>query len=313
MRKNSFSLLILSMVLICLPANAVVVNRIAAVVGNQAITERDLSHAMGLREKTQKPPKNDPNFRQETLDRLIDEELLSQLLSKSKITVSEDDLARAIANILHQNHMTIEALRAEVQAKGMSYDEYKKQVEKEIRKIKFINQVIGPQVKISDQDLRDYYQRNQERFRGGEQAHIAEIAIPLVGVESQSEMDKLGETALNISNQARHGGNFAALAREHSKGPNASSGGDIGMVNLKDLPFEVSQTIKGMRIGEASNPILVGEALVIIKLIALPEISSGDFDRMRDDIYNALYEQKIEETMKNYLAKERQKVFVEVR
>lgn len=293
-------------------AAAEVVNRVMAVVGNQAVTEYDLARAMEMRGRLEKTSSKDPNFRQEVLDRLIDDELFSQLLSKSKIEVSEDDLARAISNVLQQNQMSIDQLKAEVQAKGMTYDEYKKQIEREIKKIKFINQVIGPQVKITDQDLRDFYQRNQARFRGSQQAHIAEIALPLSKVQSQAEMDRIGETALGITKEARGGANFALLAKEHSKGPNAESGGDLGMVNLKDLPSEVAQTIRGMKIGDVSNPMLIGEALVIVKLISLPEISSGDFDRMRDDIYSALYDQKIDETIKNYLAKERQKAFIEI-
>lgn len=294
-------------------AGAEVVDKIAAVVNSDIITEYELGNKLAAKERGKMISKPDANLRQDILEKMIDETLLNQLLSISKIEVSDDDMARAIANVLHQNRMTIDELKGEIAAKGMNYDEYKKQIEKEIKKIKFMNQVIGPQVKVTDQDLRDYYQRNQERFRGSNQAHIAEVVMPLEGIASQGEMDKLGELSLSIVSRARHGTGFAELVKQYSKGPNAESGGDLGMVNLKDLPPQVADVVRNMKVGDISHPILTGNAVVIVKLISLPEISAGDFEKLRDEIYSALYDQKIEETLKGYLAKERQKAFIEIR
>lgn len=294
-------------------ASAEVLDRITAVVGGDIITEYQLSRALKAREGAKNAVKPGANLRQETLEKMIDNALLNQILAKSKIEISDDDLARAIANILHQNRMTIDDLKSEVAGKGMSYDEYKKQVETEIKKIKFMNQVIGPQVKVTDQDLRDYYQRNQDRFRGANEAHIAWIVMPTAGVSSQEEMDKLSETSLGIAAKARGDANFALLAKQYSKGPNAESGGDMGMVNLKDIPPEAANAVRNMKVGDVSQPIFTGNALLIIKLISLPEISSGDFEKLRDEIYSAIYDQKIDETLQSYLAKERQKAFIEVR
>lgn len=306
-------LALLALMLAPRTSRAEVVDRIAAVVNNEIITEVDVDRALASRGKGAAAAKPDATAHQEVLERMIDEKLFAQIMGKSKIEVSDDDLARAIANVLHQNRMSIDQLRGEIAAKGMSYDEYKKQIENEIRRIKFINQVIGPQVKITDADLRDYYQRNQDRFRGGTSAHIAEIVLSLEGIQTESEMKALSDTALAITAKARRGASFDALARQHSKGPNAAQGGDMGMMNVKDLSPEIAQAIRTLKIGEVSNPILVGNAVVILKLISLPEIASGDFDRMRDQIYAALYDERIEETLAGYLQKERQRAFVEVR
>lgn len=308
----AFVLALLAWILAPRAASAEVIDRIAAVVNNEIITEVDVDRAVASRGRSA-AAKPEGTTRQEVLERMIDEKLLAQIMGKSKIEVTDDDLARAIANVLHQNRMSIDQLRSEIAAKGMSYEEYKKQIENEIRRIKFINQVIGPQVKITDADLRDYYQRNQDRFRGGTSAHFAEILLPLEGIETEADMKALSDTALAITARARRGTSFESLAKQYSKGPGAPQGGDMGMMDLKDLSPEIAQAIRSLRIGEVSNPFLVGNAVAIVKLIALPEIASGDFDRMRDQIYAAIYDQRIEETMINYLQKERSKAFVEIR
>ncbi len=294
-------------------ARAEVVDRIVAVVNNDVITEVQLNRALAARSKNGDKNQPAPMARQDILDRLINDRLINQLMSSAKIEVTEDDLANAIANVLKQNGMTIEQLRSEVASKGMSYEDYKKEVELEIRRIKFINQMIGPKVKITDQDLRDYYQRNQDRFRGSVRAHIAQIFLPFEGLKSEAEAEQLKQTALSIVSKGRKGGNFAELARTYSKGPNSSEGGDLGMVSLKDLPQPVADTIRNLRVGDVSNPILTENGLVIVKLISLPELSASDFDGLRDRIYSALYDERIQETMNSYLEKERQKAFVEIR
>ena len=288
------------------------INGIVAIVNDEVITSSDLNKAIS-KKTDDKRKSSDIVFRREILDKLIDEALFEQLVTKANITVKDDELARAIANVLHQNHMTLPELQKEVASKGMTYDEYKDDVRGEIRQIKYINQVIGPQVKISDQDLRDYYQRNQNKFRASQKAHIAIIALPLAGLTTKKQFEAVREEALDIAAKAKHGNSFASLAKQYSKGPNAESGGDLGMVNMKDLPPIIAGTVKQLGVGDISNPFLSSNNVVIIKLISLPELSASDFDKLRDEIYSALYDERIDETLQSYLRRERQKAFVEVR
>lgn len=294
-------------------SEAVVINKVIAVVNNEIITEHELNKIITAKAGQKKTSTPDTNTRQETLDKLIDEKLLEQIVTKSKIEISEEDLTRAIGGVLQRNRMTLDQLKTQIASLGMSYEEYKKKTEQEIRRIKFINQVIGPQVKITDQDLRDFYQRNQELFRGSHSAHIAEIVIPLGGLATQKDFEQVRETALSIVAKAGHGSNFGELAKQYSKGPNVENGGDLGMLNLKDLSPEIANIVKSLKVGEVTNPILSGNSIVIIKLISLPEISASDFEKTRDDIYSALYDQKIEEALNNHMQKERQKAFIEIR
>jgi peptidyl-prolyl cis-trans isomerase SurA len=288
------------------------IDKIVAIVNDEVITSSDLNKAIA-KKTDEKRKTSDIVFRREVLDNLIDETLFEQLVTKAKITISDDELARAIGNVLHQNRMTLPQLQKEVASKGITYDEYKDDVRGEIRRIKYVNQVIGPQVKISDQDLRDYYQRNQDKFRSSQKAHIAIIALSLAGLKSQEEFEVVREKALDISAKAKRGTSFTSLAKEYSQGPNAETGGDLGMVTMKDLPPVMSGTVKQLRIGDISNPFVSGNNVVIIKLISLPELSASDFDKLRDEIYSALYDERIDETLHNYLRRERQKAFVEVR
>ncbi|MBI4211224.1 MAG: SurA N-terminal domain-containing protein [Deltaproteobacteria bacterium] len=138
------------------------VDKIVAVVNKDVITQSELNSAVAaIKQKAE----NKEELRKQTLQDLIDDRLFSQALKEEKIEVTEDDLARAINNVLAQNRIPLDTLIAGLRSQGVSYEQYKKQMEREIRRLKFINQVIGPQVKLSEQDLRDYYQKHLDQFQ----------------------------------------------------------------------------------------------------------------------------------------------------
>lgn len=146
---------------------AEIIDRVVAVVDGDIITLSDLEDAINMKAKgSRKGSQRREIARQEALDQLIDDVLLTHAIEKAKITVDDDDLSRAIANVLRQNQITIEQLHADLAKKGISFETYKKQLALQIRYIKFINQVIGPQVKISERELRDYYERNKGEYGG---------------------------------------------------------------------------------------------------------------------------------------------------
>ncbi len=159
-------ILCLALLLCASTAFAETIDRVAAVVDGEIITEYDITRTMAQYQKANRVPKSGENMKRNVLDDLIDDLLLKHAMEKSQITVDDDDLARAIANVLRQNKMTPEELRADLAAKGISYEAYKQQVAQQIRMIKFTNQIIGQQVKLTDRELREFYDRNKDRFGG---------------------------------------------------------------------------------------------------------------------------------------------------
>lgn len=145
-----------------------IIDKIVAVVDGDIITLSELENASNSMYKGagKKAGQRQHLARRETLDAMIDDILLRHAMDKAKITVDEDDMARAIANVLRQNQMTPEQLRADLASKGVSYETYKQQIAQQIKYIKFVNQVIGQQVKLSDRELRDYYESNKNEFGG---------------------------------------------------------------------------------------------------------------------------------------------------
>ncbi len=170
-------------------ALAETVDKIAAVVNGDIITSSDVNHAMALYQHSSKSEKNQENMRREILDRLIDDLILKSAVEKAKVTVDDEDLARAVSNVLRQNRMTPEQLKSDLAAKGISYDAYKQRLAQQIMLVKFTNQVVGQQVKLTDRDVRDYFERNRDRF-GGEGASFESVKEKAYDMLYEERMDE---------------------------------------------------------------------------------------------------------------------------
>ncbi len=298
-------------------ASAAQVEKIVAVVGSDVATLYDLDRAIApYMSEINKSPNKEQKYKEvkaEMLDRIVNNLLLKQAIEQTKIPVTNDEVARAIKNILAQNNTTIEALKAELVSKGISYESYKDDIKQNIQRVKFMNQEIGSRVKISDQDMKDYYQKHMDEFGGRQSAHIAQIVLPFDEGTTKEKAQILKTKAQDIVNLARSGTSFASLAKQYSKGPNAEKGGDLGVVDPSHLLPEIAAALEKMGTGQISDPIVSTAGIHIIDLIDRAKASEGDFEKMKDAIYNKMYDQRVADELNQYLADARKKTYVEIR
>jgi peptidyl-prolyl cis-trans isomerase D len=110
---------------------------------------------------------------------------------------------------------------------------------------------IGGAIQVSENDLRTAYSSNLDRYRQPEKVKVRHILISTVG-KSPEETAKLEAKANDILKQVRAGGDFAALAKQHSEDPGSKDqGGEYEVVRGQMVPaFEqASFTLKPKEIG----------------------------------------------------------------
>ena len=106
--------------------------------------------------------------------------------------------------------------------------EYKEQLDKivaSIKKdlaIKLWQKKLFEGIKISDKELRDYYNKNKQEFMQKESVHARHILV-----KSEDEAKKIISQLKGLSGKALKN-KFIELAKEKSTGPSGPRGGDLG-------------------------------------------------------------------------------------
>ncbi|MGA2193094.1 MAG: peptidylprolyl isomerase [Nitrospirota bacterium] len=146
----------------------------------------------------------------------------------------------------------------------------------------FVKDEVLDKVKVTDQDVKDYFDKNKN--------NMGEVRISHILVASQPE-------AQDILNKLKAGGDFAKLAKEYSLDTKTkNSGGDLGYIkweqfgsaSLKDAAFKLNP-------GEVSGIIQSQFGYHIMKVTDKKPATDAQFAAMKDQLRELVAEKKKED------------------
>lgn len=156
-----------------------------------------------------------PETRKKTLhlllDQLIEERLLLQKARASGLSLPETNLDLMMEEFSHQSGKPVETLAEE---EGLTLEEWRVELRK-VWLIGKVSEVICAIPEVKEGDARNYYFRHEGEFHIPEQVVARQIVVATRGEAEQLE------------ERLKGGGDFAALAREYSIGPEAERGGEL--------------------------------------------------------------------------------------
>lgn len=137
---------------------------------------------------------------------------------------------------------------------------------------------------ITDDDLRAEYDKRTDTETGGSELKARHILV--------EEEDKARE----LIGQLKDGADFAELAKEHSTGPSAPQGGDLGWFEPGQMVGPFSDAVNGMGKGEISNePVKTRFGWHVIKLEDKRAVEPPSFEDQRGQLQQTLQNQRIED------------------
>ena len=301
------------------PAEAALVERIVAVIGDKAILLSDLRDRAqpGLYQIYRSvPPGAQRNaaisqLYRALLDRLVDEELELRAAQQSKITVSAKEIDEAMERVATQNKLTVPALIAEAQKGGLDERSYRDELRRQLLEAKLINVRLQGRIRVTEEDLRLAYRKLvlEERQR----LSFTPAWIVLSAGNTAQEQRARRKLAESISAQAQRG-DFASLARRYSEEPSSrGAGGTVRPMLAKELHPTLARVALGLEPGEVSPPVLVGENLVVLKLLARDESELPAFEEAERELGERVYLEKMAQAKKTWLDGLRRQHHVEVR
>jgi parvulin-like peptidyl-prolyl isomerase len=292
-------------------------DRTVAVVNGVSLKERELERIVdellprAFFHQSVTPEKR-AELRKKALDELIRRELYYQEAVRIGIKVSKSELKDGLENIKKRFKSKKEYQNALKQA-GITEDDLKKDIERNLLINKFYQQEVLDISKVSDNELKEYYEKNKKDFLRPEAAHIRHILIKVEPTSTDEEKAEKKKEAEDILKRARQGEDFAELAYQYSADDWRVKGGDLGLIHRGRLLPELEEVAFKLKPGEISDLIETTYGYHIIKMEEkLPPTQLG-FDEIKDKLRKELEEKRKKEREENLLKTLKEKARIEVR
>ncbi len=147
-------------------------------------------------------------------------------------------------------------------------------------------------IQISDEEIATEYEKTRERYTLAEKRHARHILFQVEDKENQLNMDVQRQKATKILALAKKGDDFSQLAKEHSEGPSASQGGDLGFFERGNMVKPFADAVFGMQPGEISDIVQTQFGFHIIKLEEIKPGETKTLEDVRDKIKEQLTRQQ---------------------
>ncbi|EKV30177.1 Survival protein SurA precursor protein [Caenispirillum salinarum AK4] len=245
------------------PAAAQDIQRIAAVVNQDAVSLRDIITRMDFIIATSNLPDSQETRQRllpQVLQGLIGEALRMQEAERLGIEVSESDMAEGIRQVEAQNNLAPGALRQQMTQAGIPFGTFERQVRAEIAWIKVVQSSLAGRVTVSEAEVDARLEQLKEA-QGKPEALLAQIYLP---VEDPTREAEVRQAAERLAQQIASGANFRALAQQFSRDPSAARGGDMGWIPLPTLEPELRQAIAETPENRITPPIRTAAGYTIL-------------------------------------------------
>jgi peptidyl-prolyl cis-trans isomerase SurA len=319
MNARLASAALLGLVLLAWPAHARVVEKIAALVGDDLILLSEvedraaplLADIAAIANPSERDARTNA-IRREVLDRLIDDQLLAQQATELKLTVSNDEIDRAIEQIKRDYGLSDTQLKDELRKQGLSMPAYRMNTKREILKYRVLNITVGSKINVGDSEVQSYYDRHMKSANIQVRASHIFITIP-EDADNATVLDR-EKLAKSLLARAQGGEDFAKLAKEYSEDAGTrAEGGDLGFIGRDILPKPMEELVFSMRVGDIRGPVRADRGFHVIKLVDKRAKDAKPFADVQDDIRIRLRQREMERQTKIYLADLRKKVLVDIR
>src|SRR4030095_4346251 len=314
-KQMAMGLLLLVGTLFPTPLFAEVVDKVVATVNQEAITLYELQKAMDNinKEALKNVPKGKkeeiPDLKKAALEHLIDETLINQEMEKQAVSITEADVNQAIKNVLERNQLTQAALQKELAAKGTTFEAYREDIRSQLKRYKFIQQVMGSKVRVNEEDVEAFYAQNASKLGDAQSVRIAQIVVPLSAGASEDEFKKAQGRAGEIYQKAKGGGHCDALMKQYG----GEGSGDLGTVSYSSLSPQLANEIGRLDKGQVTEPVRTSAGFLIVKLLDKPEAGLQGSEQVKGRIRDRIYELKLQEEMQKYVDQLKGKAFIDIK
>jgi peptidyl-prolyl cis-trans isomerase SurA len=253
------------------PQRAATLDRVIAVVNDEAITQYELDDARNVvlkqlkQQKVQQPPTD--VLDKQVLEHLITERTLLQYAKENGIKVDDTAVERTLQRIATDNKLTLDGLREALTKDNIPFAKYREDIRNEIVIQRLREREVDQHIAVSDAEV-DAYLATVKAQKGGDAEYlVAHILVLIPEQASADQIEAKRRRAEEALQSIRSGADFAQVAAGFSDASDNLTGGNLGWRPAARLPSVFADVVPPMKVGDVSPVLRSAAGFHIIKLI----------------------------------------------
>lgn len=235
---------------------------------------------------------NDPakakGLKREALENLIRVELLWHEAKAAGLVASDDEVDRAVAAV-RARFRTADAFVRRIESSGFSEPAYREHTRKLLSGERYAQRIVDRDVRVTDQDVADFYAANPRLFRRAEQVRVRQILVAVPANADAQTRDVARRKIEGLLERARGGDSFEALARQHSDDATRQWGGELDPFGRGEKAKAFEEAAFALVPGAISGVFETSAGLHVIKLEQRTAAMTVPLDEARPRIRDHLH------------------------
>ena len=221
-------------------------------------------------------PKNLPDspgkremLEEEVLESMITEKIVLQRARELSLAVSNTELEKKILDIRKDYGEHFFDL---LTAQNVRYDDWREELKKEMLFDKLVAVDVNAAVRVSEDELEDYFSDHPELCKTEARVRAAQIVV------------RDAEKARAVQARLENGEDFAKVAAQVSIGPEAVRGGDLGLIYRQTMPEPLDKALFSLPVGKISPIVKSAYGYHLFKVTEIKPARMRSFPDCREDV-----------------------------
>jgi peptidyl-prolyl cis-trans isomerase SurA len=295
-------------VVLATPGSPLFSERIEVRVGNQIVTTSEIESQMrAIRQEQANRP--DALAGQDLVNAakmaLTNEKLILDSIQREGTAVTDQDVERRLNLIrVSQGFESMDAFGRVLESQGMSLNDFRRQVRRQMEMEQFQNLVQAQVSKeVSPEEARSFYQNNPARFESQFEVDVQECLIPYQN--SRSEIESL------VQSFKKRGSNFEECVQKHSQSPSREFGGILKNIRRGAYMPQVEQVIFSGNTQEVVELEMPG-VVRLFKILEKRDLGPRSFEEVREEIERNIVSDRVRRASERMLIRLREDAAIKV-
>ncbi|RPI79915.1 MAG: hypothetical protein EHM45_00975 [Desulfobacteraceae bacterium] len=263
--------------------------------------ENEVAMSLKQAEQPGRPPLTEQqkyDYRKKIVDGLIERQLLLQQVKKNNITAKEEDIAKRLENT-KKSFPTEPDFQKALTDNGLTEATLKQRLQEQMTITQLIRTQVIEKIVISDQEMKDFYEKNKAYFNAPEQVKVSHVLIGCKDAKcAAASKAKLEGIRKDIVSKKIA---FADAAKKYSDCPSKERGGDLDYISRGQVVPEFEKVAFSAPLNQVSPVFKTSYGFHILTVADKKAAGMTPFEQVSPSIKEQLTNEKGGQAVKDFL------------